>query len=65
MLPIDLTVTHNSFMGDSLLKTSNSQEEPKEEVYSFPIPEVDLFREITRNYARQLGVLPTVPLLPW
>lgn len=51
-------------MGDSLIKESNSQEEPEEKVFSIPVPELNMFRRITRNYARQLGVLPTATLLP-
>jgi hypothetical protein len=53
-------------MGDSPIKTPKSQElESKELVFSITAPEVNLFRRITRNYVRQLGVLPTMPLLPW
>ena len=33
-------------------------------VFSIPVPKVNLFRRITRNYARQLQILPTAPLLP-
>ena len=51
-------------MGNSLIKAYNSQEEPEDHIFSISVPEVDLFRRITRNYARQLKVLPTAPLLP-
>lgn len=51
-------------MGDSPIKASNSQEEPGEQVFSIPVLEVNLFRRITRNYTRQLRVLPIAPFLP-
>ena len=52
-------------MGDSPIKEPKSQEPESDElVFSIPVPEVNLFRRITRNYARQLRVLPTAPLLP-
>ena len=52
-------------MGASSNKSPKTQElESKEPIFSIPIPEVNLFRRITRNYARQLRILPTVPLLP-
>ena len=53
-------------MGDSSNKTPKTQvPEYEEPVFSISIPEVNIFRRITRNYARQLGILPTAPLLPW
>jgi hypothetical protein len=52
-------------MGDSPIKAPKSQEPRSEElVFSIPVPEVNLFGRITRNYARQLRVLLTIPLIP-
>lgn len=62
--PTDLRVTNKSFIGDSLMKESNSQGESEEKIFSIFILEVNLCRRITRNYVRQLRVLPTAPLLP-
>ena len=52
-------------MGHSSNKAPKTQEtESEEQVIFTPVPEVNLFRRITRNYTRQLGILPTEPLLP-
>ena len=52
-------------MGDSSNKSPKTQEPKYEEpVFSIHVLEVNLFRRITRNYARHLRVLPTAHLLP-
>ena len=51
-------------MGDSSNKIPKTQEpELEETVFLIPISKVNLFRRITRNYARHLDILPTEPLL--
>ena len=51
-------------MGYSPIKTSNSQEDPEEQIFSILVLDLNLFRRIRRSYVRQLKVLPTAPLLP-
>jgi hypothetical protein len=51
-------------MGYSLSKASNPPKEHEKHAYSIPIMEVDLFRRITRSYARRLGIMLTAPLVP-
>lgn len=52
-------------MGGSSNKAPKTQEpEFQELVFFILVPEVNLFRRITRNHARQLRILPTAPLLP-